>query len=137
MLIIVLSPPLYTNFIRPPKVGNPTPEYILNDPKLYPFFEDALGTIDGSHFNAFATSNRDALRDHNGALTTNALAICDFSMHFLHIQSGWEGSVADAQMFHDSRFTDLSIPDGKYFLADAGFPTCSTCSILWCAISPF
>jgi hypothetical protein len=47
-------------------------------------------------------------------------------MRFLHIQSGWEGSVADAQMFHDARFTDLRIPDGKYFLADAGFPTCSS-----------
>jgi hypothetical protein len=46
-------------------------------------------------------------------------------MRFLHIQSGWEGSVADAQMFHDARFTDLRIPDGKYFLADAGFPTCA------------
>ena len=29
-------------------------------------------------------------------------------------------------MFHDSRFTNLSIPEGKYFLADVGFPTCST-----------
>ena len=50
MLIIFLSPPLYmyTNFIRPPKVGDPVPEYILNNPKLYPFFEDALGAIDGS-----------------------------------------------------------------------------------------
>ena len=126
MLVIFSSPPLYTNFIRPPKVGDPVPEYIFNDPKLYPFFEDALGAINGSHFNAFAASDRDALCDRNGSLTTNALAICDFSMRFLHTQSGWEGSVANAQMFHDSRFTDLSIPDGKYFLADAGFPTCST-----------
>ena len=126
MLVIFSSPPLYTNFIRPPKVGDPVPEYIFNDPKLYPFFEDALRAIDGSHFNAFAASNQDALRDCNGTLTTNALAICDFSMRFLHTQSGWEGSVANAQMFHDSCFTDLSIPDGKYFLTDAGFPTCST-----------
>ena len=126
MLIIFSSPPLYTNFIRPPKVGDPIPEYILNDTKLYPFFEDAPGAINGSHFNAFATSNQDALCNCNGALTTNALAICDFSLHFLHIQSSWERSVADTQMFHDSHFTDISIPDGKYFLADAGFPTCST-----------
>ena len=83
MLVIFLSPPLYTNFIRPPEVGNPVPEYILNDPKLYPFFEDPFGAIDGSHFNAFAASDRDALRDRNGALTTNALAICNFSLCFL------------------------------------------------------
>ena len=131
MLVNFLSPPLYTNFIRPPKVGNPIPDYILDDPKLFPFFEDALGAIDGSHFNTFTASDQDALRDHNGALTTNALAICNFTMQFLHTQSGWEESVADAQMFHDSCFTDLSIPDGKYFLADAGFPTCSTLLILY------
>ena len=126
MLIIFSPPPLYTNIIRPPKVSDPVHEYILNNPELYPFFEDTLGAIDGSHFNAFAASNQDALCNCNGALTTNALAICDFSLCFLHTQSGWEGSVADTQMFHNSHFTNLSIPDGKYFLADAGFPTCFT-----------
>ena len=29
-------------------------------------------------------------------------------------------------MFHNSCFTNLSIPDGKYLLTDAGSPTCST-----------
>ncbi|KAI5898161.1 uncharacterized protein SCHCODRAFT_02473599, partial [Schizophyllum commune H4-8] len=27
-----------------------TPPRILHDPKLYPFFKDCLGAIDGSHF---------------------------------------------------------------------------------------
>ena len=71
-----------------------------------------------------AAANRDALCDRNGELTTNTLAACDFQMHFLHIQSGWEGSVADSQMFHDACFTDFRIPIGKYYLADAGFPAC-------------
>ena len=57
MLVIFSSPPLYTDTIRPPKVGDPKPDYILDDPKLFPFFEDALGAIDGLHFNAFAASN--------------------------------------------------------------------------------
>ena len=135
MLVIFSSPLLYADFIRLPKVGDPIPEYILNDPKLFPFFEDTLGAIDGSHFNTFAASNQDALCNHNGALTTNALAICNFSMQFLHIQSG---SVADTHMFHNSCFTDLSIPEGKYFLMDAGFPTCSTLLVPYCGtISPF
>ena len=33
-------------------------------------------------------------------------------------------------MFHDARFTDLPVPDGKYFLADAGFPTCSSLLVM-------
>ena len=32
ILVIFSSPPLYINFIRPPKVGDPIPEYILNNP---------------------------------------------------------------------------------------------------------
>ena len=129
MLVIFSSPPLYTNFIRLPKVGDPIPDNILDDPKLFPFFEDALGAIDGSHLNAFAAS---ALCGYNGTLTTNTLAICNFTMQFIHTHSGWEGSVADAWMFHNSHFTNLSIPDGKYFLADAGFPTCSTLLVPYC-----
>ena len=74
MLVIFSSPPLYTNFIRLLKVGDPIPDYILDDPKSFPFFEDALGAINGSHFNAFTAS------DHNGTLTTNTLAICNFTM---------------------------------------------------------
>ena len=27
-------------------------------------------------------------------------------------------------MFYDARITDLHIPVGKYYLADAGFPIC-------------
>ena len=80
MLVIFSSPPLYTDFVRLPKVGDPVPDYILDDPKLFPFFEDALGAIDGSHLNTFAASDQDALCDHNGTLTTNALAICNFTM---------------------------------------------------------
>ena len=57
MLVIFLSPPLYTDFVRLPEVGDPVPDYILDDPKLFLFFEDALGAIDGSHLNTFAASN--------------------------------------------------------------------------------
>jgi hypothetical protein len=127
MLVVFSSAPFYTDHVRLPRVGDPIPDYILGGPKLFLFFQDVLQAIDGSHFNARATaSDRDALHDHNGALTTNTLAICDFNMRFLHIQSRWEGSVADAQMFHDACFTDLPVPNGKYFLADVGFPTCSS-----------
>jgi len=81
MFVIFSSALFYTNHVRLPRVGDPIPDFILGNPKLFPFFQDALGAIDGSHFNAHATaSDRDALCDHNSALTTNALAICDFNM---------------------------------------------------------
>ena len=45
-------------------------------------------------------------------------------MRFTYILSGWEGSAADGNVWDDARCTDLTVPEGKYFLADAGFPTC-------------
>ena len=44
-------------------------------------------------------------------------------MTFYYVFSGWEGSAADSTMFHDACVTDLPVPAGKYYLADAGFPT--------------
>lgn len=45
-------------------------------------------------------------------------------MRFLYFLSGWEGSAADAAMYSHSRFVDLSIPEGNFYLADAGFGIC-------------
>jgi hypothetical protein len=47
-------------------------------------------------------------------------------MRFLYMLSGWEGSMADASLFLDARLNDLTIPTGKYYLADAGFGSCDT-----------
>ena len=47
-------------------------------------------------------------------------------MRFLYFLSGWEGSTADANMYSHSRLIDLHIPEGKYYLADAGFALCDT-----------
>ena len=94
MLVIFSSPPFYSNHIRLPQVNDPVLNFILNNSKFFPFFWDALEATNSLYFNTHtAASNYDALHDHNGTLTTNSLAICDFTMWFLHIQSGWEGSI--------------------------------------------
>lgn len=54
----------------------------------------------------------------------NCLACCSQDMEFLYILSGWEGSVADAALYLDARTNDLTVPPGKYYLADAGFGSC-------------
>ena len=45
---------------------------------------------------------------------------------FLYIISGFEGSIADATMYMQSRLMDFTIPAGKFYLADAGFALCDT-----------
>ncbi|KAJ7200243.1 hypothetical protein B0H12DRAFT_993185, partial [Mycena haematopus] len=51
ILITVSSPPFYTYYVRPPAVGDPVPPSIRDNPKWFPFLEDALGSMDGTHIN--------------------------------------------------------------------------------------
>lgn len=83
--------------------------------------------MDGSHINCCpSAADRQAARNRKGGVSQNCLACVSFGMRFLYILSGWEGSVADATMYTHSRFTDLTIPPGKYYLADAGFGICDS-----------
>ena len=50
MVIIFSSPPFYTNHIILPTGTEPVPPQICNNPKFWPYFKDAIGAIDGSHF---------------------------------------------------------------------------------------
>lgn len=119
------SPGIYDKYVQLPRVGDPTPEVIRNDPRVMPFFQDAIGAIDGTHIPCMpSAAERDTARNRKGFNSQNCLVCCTFDMKFLYILSGWDGSAADATVYHDARTHDLRIPPGKYYLADAGFPSC-------------
>jgi hypothetical protein len=127
MLIFFSSPPFYTDNVRLPNADTPLSPKIRDNPKFYPFFRDAIGALDGTHINCNVTAEeRQAARDRKGTVTQNCLAACDFDMKFLYMFSGWDGSIADSMIFYEARLTDLFILRGKYYLADAGFPTCES-----------
>jgi len=127
MLFFFSSAPFYNDYVKLPHANAPIPPEIRNNSKFYPFFKDALGAIDGTHINCCpSAADRQAARDRKGGLTQNCLAICGFDMVFYYMFSGWEGSAADSTMFHDARVTDLPVPPGRYYLANAGFPTCAS-----------
>jgi len=49
--------------------------HIQNDPKFYPYFEHAVGAIDGSHMGCCPSAeDQDAAHDWRGLFTQNALA---------------------------------------------------------------
>ena len=50
MLVIFLSPPFYTDYVSLPAADDPPMSYITDNPKFFPFFQDAIGAIDGTHF---------------------------------------------------------------------------------------
>ncbi|KAK1629241.1 hypothetical protein QYE76_003556 [Lolium multiflorum] len=53
----------------------------------------------------------------------NVLAAVDFDMRFTYMLAGWEGSDHDASILADSlsRPDGLQIPEGKFYLGDAGY----------------
>lgn len=117
MLLFFSSELFYTNNIHLPHNHDPVPPKILENPKFFLSFKDALGAINGTHINCSATgADWQAARDRKGSLTQNCLTICSFNLKFLYIFSGWEGQLEDA------RITNLPILQKKYYLADAGFP---------------
>jgi hypothetical protein len=125
MLIIFSSKPLYTDEVRLPHETDPIPPKIHNNPKHYPFFCDAISAIDGTHIAcAPLERKRAAACNRKGLLTQNCLIACSFDLLFMYVLSEWEGSAADTLIFHNARQTDFPVPDGKYYLADAGFPLC-------------
>jgi hypothetical protein len=121
------SPQFYNAYVCLPSSEDPPAHYLFNNPKFWPYFQNCLGAIDGSHIACTpSAADRANSRNQKGFLSQNILAICSFSMRFLYVLPGWEGSVTDSFLFDDARFTDLRIPEGYFYLGDAGFPICKT-----------
>lgn len=122
---MVVSPTFYNRYVKLPSADQTPPE-IRDDPKLYPFFKDCRGAIDGTHIEAFVPDEAMArYRNRKGYLSQNVLAACTFDMRFCYVLPGWEGSAADGRVYDNARRHSLAIPSGTYFLADASFPTCA------------
>ena len=133
MLNTFSSPPIYSKYVKLPRADDPIPPTIHNNLKFYPFFEGAIGAIDGTHIACTPSADeRDACRNHKGFTSRNCLVCCDFEMNFTYVLSGWEGSMANATLYHDAQMSDFAIPAGKYYLADAGFPSCLQLLVLYC-----
>lgn len=121
-----VSPDFQARYIRQPTADTPLHPYIFDDPKLFPFFRNCIGAMDGTHVRVRPPPKvRARYRDRDGNTTQNILAACDFNMLFIFVFAGFEGSASDSQIFeHAIARGDLRIPEGKFYLADAGFPIC-------------
>jgi hypothetical protein len=125
MLFAFSSHPFYTKYIQLPTADDPASPTIRENSKLWPYFKDALGALDGSHIHCSPPLNeRAASRNRKGFLSQNCLFGCSFELKFVYAYTGWEGSATDARVYEDALLNGLHIPEGKYYLADAGFPCC-------------
>lgn len=123
---MILHHSFYIRYVKLPSTTSVPPE-IQMEPKFFPFFKDCLGAIDGTHINVFVPERDTArYRNRKGTISQNVLAACSFDLRFLYVRAGWEGSAGDGRTYEDARAHDFAIPEGKYYLADAGFPSCDT-----------
>ena len=123
MLFIFSSPPFYLKYVQLPVASDPIPSQLRDNSKFWPFFQDAIGAINGSHIPCSCLGREHAnFRNCRGFISQNCLFACSLDFKFIYLYMGWEGSATDARIFEAAQTNGLVIPAGKYLLADAGFP---------------
>ncbi|ODN95351.1 hypothetical protein L198_04747 [Cryptococcus wingfieldii CBS 7118] len=107
-----------------PTVHYPSPPPALAQrPTLAPYFHNALGSIDGSHIVVRVPEEvKHKYRSRKSTLTVNLMASASFDIRFQYLLAGYEGSANDAAIFHEARRTTFIVPEGRYYLGDAGYP---------------
>ena len=91
--------------------------------------------MDGSHIDCSPpASERFAYRNRKGFVSQNCLFGCSFDLQFVFTYTGWEGSATDAIVYENALLDGLDIPEGRYYLADAGFPGCDQLLIPYRAV---
>ncbi|KAH9124140.1 hypothetical protein LEN26_008540 [Aphanomyces euteiches] len=109
-----------------------TPSAIRRNPKWFPFFENCVGTIDGTHIPASVpSSSQSRFRDRNGDISQNVFAACSFDMRFSFVLAGWEGSAHDGRVLSDAYTKGFRQLHGRYYVGDAGY------ALSPCVLTPY
>ncbi|XP_054820765.1 protein ALP1-like [Prosopis cineraria] len=114
---------LEEKFLVQPNGSTILPE-IKKDKKFFPYFKDCVGAIDGTHIRVKVPSlDAPRYRGRKEFPTQNVLATCTFDLKFTYVLPGWEGTASDSRIIKNAltREDKLIIPEGKYYLVDAGF----------------
>nr|XP_040243870.2 uncharacterized protein LOC120963323 [Aegilops tauschii subsp. strangulata] len=98
------------------------PLKVSSNPKFMPYFEDCIRAIDGTHVPiSISPRLQDPYRNRKGTLSQNVMVACNFDNQFVHVSAGWEGSASDARVLQDALENNLYVPEGKFYLVDAGY----------------
>jgi hypothetical protein len=107
-----------------------TPHNILEDRIYYPYFQNCLGALDGTHLRTIVPAGiQGRFRNRKGFLSQNVLGVCNFDMDFVYVLAGWEGSAHDGLVLSSALDHGFQIPKGFFYLGDAGYallPYCLT-----------
>ena len=124
---------LYCEVIQLLGPNRPLDKRIAGDPKYFPFFNNCISALDGTHIHAYLPVELTPLfRNRKGFLSQNVLAAYTFDLQFSFVYPGWEGNAHDTRVLNDAeqkgRFV---VPARKFYLADAGYTN------RWPYLSPY
>lgn len=98
--VLVAISKIASDIIRPHRSLDEVPPEIMNDSRLWPYFKDCVGAIDGTHIDACVPKNEQMpYRNRKGVCSQNIMAVCSFDMLFTFVEAGWEGSAHDSRIF--------------------------------------
>ncbi|XP_047044345.1 uncharacterized protein LOC124648670 [Lolium rigidum] len=116
-----IIPVLSRRFLKPPIIDHPHPR-IANDDRFFPYFENCIGAIDGTHVPISISPHLAApFRNRKGTLSHNVMIVSDFDLNVTYISCGWEGSATDARVLRSAKATGFTVPPGKFYLVDGGY----------------
>lgn len=88
---------LANQYVQPPSTK--THQKISTDVKYFPYFENCIGVIDGTHVPVHLVGpERVKYLNKKSEMTQNVMAVCNWDMEFIFVLAGKEGSVPDARI---------------------------------------
>ncbi|WOL10795.1 protein ALP1-like [Canna indica] len=115
---------LRRELIRRPSLN--THSHITTSSRFMPYFKDCIGALDDTHVHASVPIEHVvAFRGRKPYPTQNVLVVVYFDLKFTYVLTGWKGSAHDALILRDAleRPHGLRVPEGKFYLVDAGYAT--------------
>ena len=126
MLRILSSELFYTAYVNLPNMDTPPSWKIYLNPTMWPFFECALGVLDGTHILCSPLLyNQSSYQNWKGFMSQNCLFACHFDFQFVFGYTGWEWSATGVQVLEAGLKAGFDILDSYYYLADASYPPMS------------
>ena len=110
-------------WISQPTSSTPTDLRILRNTKFSPYFDNCVGALDGTHIRTTVRGEeaKRSWRNRYSYISTNVLAACDFSLGFVYVRPGYEGSANDQNVLNNALEDNFVIPKDRFYLADAGY----------------
>lgn len=130
MLDAILAPgSIFDSYVQSPnQPDNDTRETISGNYRFWPYFQNCLGALDGTHVAAVVKESLQFVwRCRKGCVCQNVLGVCRLSGKISFVLSGYEGSAHDGTVLGRAMRAvsgAFSIPAGFYYLADAGYGLC-------------